>query len=212
MNENYLSNLKAAAERTSECGLLEELEEVMVEIISEEGPHEELGMHALGYMEFMLSEIGADASYLAINCFNVNANAYRHFWEKRVPVLLTVGDLLVDGKPRFGTTPDSIASEVKAPDLTKVFSAHSWFTLPGGVVVDATLRSALSTQAARRRPRANLSSLLTLGNTPGKGRRASSQNGKCQVRDLDRGSHLVEWIPMMVGIGVVNAVSFPEAL
>ncbi len=76
---------------------------------------------------FMLAR---EASYV------LHENGIRHY--------LTIGNVLVDGKPYYKTTIDSLMADVKnGYTCDEIVNAHVWLTLDSGQVLDLTMLSSI---------------------------------------------------------------------
>lgn len=87
---------------------------------------------------------------LAIRCMDVHHNTLAALLVRGIPALITVGEVYVDGVPKFDTSPESLTADAADGDVTRPVKAHAWLTLPGLQVVDITIRSYL--EGSRRCP------------------------------------------------------------
>lgn len=82
---------------------------------------------------------------MAGNCID------RHFqvwgWFKlalKLETFLTIGDVLINGKPRYNATYEELRFELDNPaDSTRIFNAHVWLTFPNYGILDVVLPAAL---------------------------------------------------------------------
>ena len=87
-------------------------------------------------------------------CFSRVCDASFALCQANVRHSITVGNVFVDNRPYYDTTPDSIAREVEkgyvhaAPAM-----AHSWITLENGVLLDFTLSYAIARREGKRLPK-----------------------------------------------------------
>jgi hypothetical protein len=67
-----------------------------------------------------------------------------------IPVL-TIGDVRVNGRPRYGLTRQIMKQLLRAgPEATGRLDLHAWLTFPDLTILDMVLRPAMENQAGRR--------------------------------------------------------------
>lgn len=116
---------------------------------SEEKLHDPKEIKAL-LVEAFLAGVTDHSGGLVGSCFMMVRDASYVLHKNRFRHTLTIGNVLVDGKPYYETTPDSLRAEIhKGYVANKPAIAHAWLTLDSGQIVDLTILASLA-HAVRR--------------------------------------------------------------
>lgn len=87
-----------------------------------------------------LDGVVTSASALIGNCFCATREASYALFEAGIDNSLTIGNVAVNGKPRYTTTAATIRTEMQKGYVpSKPANAHAWLTLNTGQVVDLTV-------------------------------------------------------------------------
>lgn len=77
---------------------------------------------------------------LRTNCTGAHFSLMRQLHLNDVPCLITIGDVIIDGVPRFHTDLEYLGRELSGENCRgKTFDAHVWLTFPDGHILDATI-------------------------------------------------------------------------
>lgn len=88
---------------------------------------------------------------LAGICFQIAREASYVLFELGIDNAVTIGTVLVDSKPYFTTTEQSLEAELRTGFEPNVAAnAHAWLTLDSGQVIDATLLPSIAYHQHRR--------------------------------------------------------------
>jgi len=85
----------------------------------------------------------------------------RWFFSKRIPPTITIGDVLIDGEPKYGVDEDVLKRELEAgnrPEEDVV--THAWLTFPDYTILDFTVKPSEAWRKRKRKMR--LSESLTI--------------------------------------------------
>jgi hypothetical protein len=98
-----------------------------------------------------LSSHGIRPIAMISNCFKFVRAASFALLASEVRHTVTIGNVLVNGKPVYKTTEASIEHDMaEGYDETTPADAHAWLTLRNGIVVDLTILSLLASRENRK--------------------------------------------------------------
>lgn len=189
----YMSRFVDAVARTGNAGWLDEDTLVFAQRVMEDQP--------LGGLTTTIADALApwrtpplrwSPGDLAIRCMHAHTGLLMHCITSRIPVAFTIGDVLLDGTPRFGVDDAVLDFEANHPNVEKSLHVHAWLTFPGGDVLDATLKSFLTPKT--KRPKRPMSGRATSVVVP------ASMDGQATVTDFSGADHAVTWVPWLVGV------------
>ncbi len=77
---------------------------------------------------------------IRLACAYVHSELFKFLWANAVPCVLTIGDVVVDGKPEFKTSYQKLKQEIRGvhTGTDKPISFHVWLTFPDLHIIDAT--------------------------------------------------------------------------
>jgi hypothetical protein len=130
--------------------------------------------------------------------------------------VLTIGEVFINGTPRYGTTFDLLRREIEAPvTATRTFDAHVWLTLPNYGVLDVVLPASICGDSFNEKGPPKLKArdfILFAGpESRERGRSStvtlprSSPDGSFFYRDVYGKKKKVAYNPMLVGLGFLAA-------
>ena len=78
-------------------------------------------------------------------CFDYVPELSMYLSKKGLNTTITIGNVLVNGKPHYSTTSDSIQRDILDGYLDEISAdAHCWLTFENGLVVDLTILSSIA--------------------------------------------------------------------
>lgn len=143
----YIQDLVAALKRTHEWNLACAGSEMLLRLLPVDPttlpvPQRELVQHWSRELQMApIERVG--------NCAATHYNTLMHIMPGGVPMLpvLTIGDVLVDGKPRYNVTRNSLRQLLRKGRSRAVMPIHVWLTWPDMTVMDLTLLSSMAYHA-----------------------------------------------------------------
>lgn len=141
-----------------------------------------------------------DVEQRAGQCAAVHLMALAVFYDMRMPAppVMTVGDVLVDGVPRYKVTRQGLRRHIReGRGAGGIINAHMWLTFPDFTILDLTVLPAIAGEAAEALDLGRPDGLAVIGQPP----------------ELKPG---LVYKPMLVGEGFIKATGtiqpFGEAM
>jgi len=76
---------------------------------------------------------------IRINCAGVHLDIAKALYQARVPFVITIGDVMVNGKPEYGTSYQYLKQELRGAHIDRgIYNYHVWLTFADMHVIDAT--------------------------------------------------------------------------
>jgi len=99
---------------------------------------------ALSVIKKSLKTTGIPPKKMVGKCFAMITGASNALLQEQIKHTVTIGNIMVDGKPYFNTSPETIEKDMLAGfEPNEILHSHAWITLEDGTIIDITILSSL---------------------------------------------------------------------